>query len=738
MNTSHTIPRPARLAGSRAVLVGVIFFFAAGSAMADDLSGYMDFLYSRAEGRSSDGTGSALEFSSEGLRQQYSLTLQKRLFPSLSLLAGGIVEKSRSTTESDGPDRTSVSTAYRPFFDLTLRNPFVTAGAGYSRQQTTAGSSEGPMTTLIQDRYYTMAGWRQEQLPSLSLRWEQSDVYDRGRVHNDQTSESLSFVTRYEPLTSLLLRYERGVYDTRDHLMGTEVRSEMSSGRVDYGDSWRENRLALYTSYAAARRTTEILSSGTGSLDLQIFAFRGLFAVDDTPMTGALDPAFGLIDGDTVTGTGVTIGLPVTVPGQRNLGLDLGSATTVSILAVWVAWNNTSLPTVIANSFSWDLYQSDDNLNWILVAANVAAIFDPLRNRFELSIPPVTARYVKLVVDPLTLAQAQASPEFAAAADQQIHVTELQAFRRTTPDGPVVSTTRTANVSFRASLLERPLLTYDLTYSGFRSESVTTTRQTSVSNGLSASHRFNPVVAGNARAARLDSSDPQGDTISYVTIAGLSITPLQVLSHTLAYSGRYSYQSDLDTVQHSIYLTNTAAVYRGLDVSASGGASHGRDSTGLKTDSTTYQLGATISPRPDLSLSPSFSATSNELSGNVQEPRVDTTRRGDLSVTYIPVETLYLTGSWGWVTQSGLRHERVQAYNVSWSPFRGGALQLSVLYAEDHRSTDDTVSKLLTSGARWNISRLLYLTVSAAHSRTTSALQESRAATYSTDLRFLF
>jgi hypothetical protein len=738
MNAHLASQCPIRPAGAFAVLAGMVFFFAAGSAMADELSGYMDFLYSRSEGRSGDVGGTSQDFGSEAFRQQYRLTLTKRIFPSLTFLGGGTVEKSRSTTDLGGTDSTLVSTAYRPFFDLTLRSPFVTAGAGYTRQQTTAGATDGPLTTLIQDRYYATAGWQQERLPSLALRWDQRDFYDRGRTSSDQTSESLTFTTRYEPLDNLLLRYERGVYDTRDNILGAETRTQTSSGRVDYSDSWIENRLALFTSYAVSRRKIELVSSETGFLDLQVFAFNGLYAADDTPLTGALDPVVGLIDGDTVAGTGITIGLPVTVPGARNLGLDLGSATTTGILAVWVNWNNDILPTVIANSFTWDVYSSGDNLNWTLVAANVAAVFDPFRSRFELSIPAVTARYVKVVVDPLTLAEAQASPEFAAAADQQIHVTELQAFQRTTPEGPVVSTTKTTNASFRALLLERPQLAYDMNYTGFRSEGPTTTRQTTLSNGLSASHRFHRVVAGTARVARMDSSDPHGDMVSYITHAGLSLTPLPVLSHTIAYSGRYSYEPELETVQHAVYLTNTAAVFRGVDLSASGGASHGRDSTGLKTDSTSYQVGTTIIPRSNLSFNQSYGATSNELYGSVQEPRTDTTRRGDLSVAYTPLETLYLTASWGWVTQSGLRHDRVQSYGANWSPFRGGALQLSVLYSEDHRSTDDSLSKLLTSGARWNISHALFLTATMSRAHTTSALLESRSATFATELRLLF
>lgn len=698
----------------------------------------MDFLYSSMEGRSSSVTDPGQEYTSDTLRQQYNLTLLKRIYPSLTLFAGGIVEKSRSSYEAADTDRTTATTAYRPFVDLTLRSPFVTAGAGYSRQQTTTGATDGPMRTLVQDRYSAVVGWQREQLPSVSVRWEKTQVGDRAREEENQAHEMAGLVAKYEPLPSLQLRYEQTRDDTQNKIDATEVQSRTTTGRADFSESWLDSRIGLFLSYAASRRRTEIVESATGLLDLQLYPFRGLFAVDDTPATGALDAAFTLIDGDTATATGITIGLPVTVPGARNAGLDMGSATTMNLLALWVSWNNTSLPSVIAGSFTWDLYTGDDNLTWTLQASNVAATFDTFRNRFELVIPEVTARYVKLVVNPLTPAQALASPEFAAAADQQIHVTELQVFRRTTPDGPVITRTRSANGSFRAVLLQTPLLTYDLNYGGFISETDTTTRQTTVSNGLSLSYRFSPKVAWDARAARQDSSDPQGTTITYLVTAGTTVTPLPVLTHVLSYSGRASDQPETDSVQHSVFLSNTASLYHGLDVSASGGVSHGRDSTGLRTDSRTFLAGAMIAPRKDLTISPSYSVTVNELSGAGHEPTVEATRRADLSASSTPTETLYLTASWGWITQAGVRHERVKAYNASWSPFRGGALQLSVHYAEDRRSTEDSINRLLTSGARWNISRSLNLTATVSRSRNTSTLQQSRTTTASTELRYLF
>ncbi len=136
----------------------------------------------------------------------------------------------------------------------------------------------------------------------------------------------------------------------------------------------------------------------------QLFPFAGLAGINDTPQLGALGANTTLIDGNTAVSTGINIGQLLSQTGdiqQRNLGLDFGTQATVSTIYVWV---DRPLPSVVANSFSWDIYTSSDNQNWLFAQTVFPSNFGQFDNRFEIYFSAVNARYVKVVTRPLSSA----------------------------------------------------------------------------------------------------------------------------------------------------------------------------------------------------------------------------------------------------------------------------------------------------------------------------------------------
>jgi hypothetical protein len=178
------------------------------------------------------------------------------------------------------------------------------------------------------------------------------------------------------------------------------VKSNFQNFRVAYGNSWLDRRLTFSTDYTVNYRKSETTRSGAGELLEPVVPVAGLSSIDDTPARDPLPPDAALIDGDKLVPAGINLGLPG--PGGdarlRNFGIDLGFATEINTIWVWI---DREIPPAIASAFSWRIYTSDDNLDWVLRQTLPSAPFGPFENRFEVRFTATVSRYVKLVVAPL-------------------------------------------------------------------------------------------------------------------------------------------------------------------------------------------------------------------------------------------------------------------------------------------------------------------------------------------------
>ena len=218
--------------------------------------------------------------------------------------------------------------------------------------------------------------------------------------------------------------------------------------------------------------------------------------VSDTPSQVVLPPNAILIDGNLASGGGVDLGLPS--PGgdarPRNLGLDFFNATEVNTLFVWV---DRELPLDIANSFSWEIYTSEDNRNWTLrqtvSAGSLRAVLQPVRNQLsERDLP------VHQGGDEASLASV-----VGATAFPSIQVTELQALIRRPAqavNGKISQTSHVLNLNARATILRVPSLYYDFSY--FLTKTPPSPSHISLSNGLSMHHQFGRTVNATARVGQ--------------------------------------------------------------------------------------------------------------------------------------------------------------------------------------------------------------------------------------------
>lgn len=720
-----------------------------GVAVADVLSGYLEWDYSHLSSNSRDATGTTTSNKGDSFNQKYNLMLNKSFYPQLSLRAGYLFETDQNWLTMNDVDSHSSITTSLPSGDLFLGNPMLNAAVGYNRRKETDKLSGTPSLDRYNEDYHATFGWRPEGLPAVSLLLTRINTFDGMRTTQNLTNDRATFGLMYSPLKTLDLKYLFDYNDLNDKLERLDVEQLTHNGRVSYSDQFFDERVSLYSTYNLSQQTTNTTASGTGLVDQQITPFAGLFALSDTPAIGALETFPALIDGNLATSAGIDIGtmLPPQLP--RNMGFDFQNPqTTVNRVLVWVnvklpnttSANVTRLPDQIAQQYTWDVYASQDNLTWTKVISTSGLVMDPFENRFEIKFAPITTRYLKVVVSPLdqNAVQALSIPGFLPPFN--VFVTEIQAFNEVPAagvQGRTSTTSQILNMDVKVRLLDTPSLYYDGSFFYTSSSPGGFTKWT-LDNALLADHRFNEVVSASGRVAREDSDEPLGRREAYIYNATLRVTPLKTLTHTLAYSGRTEQFQGKTNDSNSVYLNNTAELYKGVNLNASGGVSFATTETGEKNQTYNFLLGLNVVPRRELSFNVNYSYNKTDLSGGAQGDSTIETQRGDFGVTYRPFTTLYLLASLAVLEQTGKQTNVFQNYGVNWSPFPDGTLQFSFSYAENLQTLNQEKSRLISPSLTWKIAQQTTLDVSFPILKTESLSGSTDSQTLSAILRTSF
>ncbi len=718
-----------------ALLFFFLVLFGAGTAAADTLNGFMEWDYSHMTSTSRDA-GITNRSKGDGFNQKYNLMLNRNFFPLLTLRAGYLWEADQNWLTMNDKDTRSKITTSLPSFDLFMGNQMLNAAVGYKRRkegQTTSGASG---QDLYHEDYHATFGWRPEGLPAASLLVTRTNNFDGLRATQNTTDDRATFGLLYSPLKGLDLRYTFTYDDLLDRLSDLDVKQVTNSGRVNYSGQFFHDRVSLYSNYTVSHRDT----TATNSFEQQITLAQSFSALNDTPLSGALAEAIA----------GIGIGTMPPPQQLRNMGFDFQDPLTkVDRVQVWVAPPNSTnipnnwLPEAVAMLYQWDIYTSTDNLTWVRV--NTLPIsgltLDPSQQWFEINFSPVQTRYLKVVVAPLD----STNPQVIQALQKNylqslsVNVTQIQAFYKV----PAASTSllsHNLNTDVKVRLLDAPSLP-SLYYDGslfFTSSSPSGFTKWTLDNALLADHRFSSIISASGRIAREDSDEPLGHRVSYSYNATMRATPIATLTHTLTYSGRNESFQGKTSGSNALFISNTAELYRGVNLNASGGVSFTTNDNGEKNKAYTLLVGANIVPRRDLTFNINYSYNSSALSGGNQPAAATTTSRGDFGVTYRPFATLYLQASLAVLEQTGRQANLYQNYGVNWSPFADGALQFNFSYAENLQTLNQQKSRQITPGLTWKITGRTILDVSYSLLNTESTTETSDSRTLSAILRTSF
>jgi len=737
-------PLPPFLKGGRGgfyvlcslLILSLLPAWANADGLLEGVSGLLEFNYSFFSTKTTDSTGNTTKTTTNNFDPRVTLTVNTNIFPNLKLDAGIIVEKNISWFKTDGVSSKSDITDLRPYINLTLNTPLYTAGIGYDRRQEIVKTSGSPGITTVVEDYNAILGWRPEGLPIIDLRFTRTNLFDTKREVQDTTTDYGLLSARYT-YKNLDVRYQGTYTDTDDKLNEVDTKDYLHIGRITYSDTFFNNRISFNGYYNVSYEETDTTAAGTrGEVSSQISPFAGLSIVNITanPITLDLNPV--LIDGNTTTSAGLNIGLPPLggdFTSLRQAGLDFLVPTNVNRLFLWVD-RDLSAATNILNFFfaNIQVWTSSDNLNWTQIVHNPIT-FGPFQNRFEINFATVTKRYIKVLTLPLQ--------NFVPGATSfpNIFITELQAFIATPVSqlkGNQLKTTRLTNVlniDSRARILDIPTLFYEFSYFLDTTNPGQTTY--TVSNGLSANQRFSSIFSGSARFAREDGLEGGEKRWAYIYNASLVATPLPTLRSNLISSGRIEEIGGKPNDNNSVFLQNTATLYKGIDVNLGGGINFATLETHQNQRNTILNFGATVVPYSTTTITLLYSDTATNQSGGGLPSSSNSTRRGDLSVAFRPFETVYIFTLWEILAQKGQKLQTLQNYGLSWNPFPNGALQFNFSYNEMIISENNQKNRLITPSVRWYITRRSYLDLSYQYIQTSSKSEKTISNGFSANLK---
>ena len=671
-------------------------------------------------------TGEKTKSNFDSFDQIYNVDLSKTIYPYLTFAAGTFAEFFNSTSKTAGTKTDLEERLLIPFVQLNLNNPLYQAGIQYRRTQRNEQTPVGPNVETVRDEIVTTFGWQPSELPSLDLRYSHFHSYDHPKTL-DEIQKLFYLETEYTAWEDLSFNYSYTRSDIDNRLRNFTTLEQNHFGRVAYANDFLDRLLTLNTSYRIEYNTQKLSSGASSEVALQ--RVQGLFSFDNTPQDGpALQPNAALIDGNVTTSAGINLGLNGDQTTLANIGLDFGLASNVEQIRLWVDRN---LSDAVANSFSWSVYVSPDNLNsstWTLVATVSPASFGPFENRFEINFPRVNTRFIKVVTAAL-------SPLVPGSNNfPDIFVTEMQAFITVSSDeqNKTTNTDQFFELGLRARASEKTLVGYNFNYT--RRESDPSNDKTSqLTNDLFINHAFDKIFSTSARISRIDSSQNNDDTVTHTYSALLRGDYLPTFQQILTFSGTNEKEEDDSSDTFSVVLRNNATLYRGWSAFVDSGFNWNRPMASDTVEkSFLARAGTNIEPNRKLTINLNY-----QLRKGV-EPDKNTDADFNAEAFFIPFRTLSINARLTVTEREDARTRTLQNYVVNWSPFPDGTLQFFFTYTETLRSEENARERVIAPGFNWTIGRHIFLEMTYNIITDESDTQKTEANTFASNLRINF
>jgi hypothetical protein len=219
----------------------------------------------------------------------------------------------------------------------------------------------------------------------------------------------------------------------------------------------------------------------------------------------------------------------------------------------------------------------------------------------------------------------------------------------------------------------------------------------------------------------------------------LAATPLPTLGGTMNYSIRQDKTDAITKLSQGLTMSSTAELYRGVNLGLTIGGGMSSDSNGKKQQSLSTNLGVNLLPHRTMSINIGATDSENWASGGDTDSdnRSSYNRSIDATITYNPLQAVYLFGTFNMIIQSKQKIQTAQSIGGSWAPFRDGALQLNVSYRETIQA-DGTKETSFSNSIHLTIRPGMALDISYLISTSSGIMQNNKNQSLSSSLRANF
>jgi len=247
--------------------------------------------------------------------------------------------------------------------------------------------------------------------------WFEDDLHPKAQ-DTDSTNTGGSLSWDGLPVTGF---YSFNWLEDNNHVVGSRYRSYNHLGRLAAsGAFWRDKGYVSVTeqySFTKNENRVKTDASGTALVKVALNAYSATADPADA-VTPAANPA--LTNGDT-TDTAVSVNDPAD-PDRLMIAVR-PNYQRVDTVYLYTA---DALSAADSSQFTWDLYYSDNNLDWTLAQAGVTTSYSATDRRFEIDVSGHTYAFLRLVAadDP---------------AGRQVDFSEIVAYRAESATGATVT-----------------------------------------------------------------------------------------------------------------------------------------------------------------------------------------------------------------------------------------------------------------------------------------------------------
>lgn len=593
-----------------------------------------------------------------------------------------------------------------PILGIRWTNPFhnLTADIRLTEEER---KQEGSETNIVNKENFLVRYFLTPvDLPTLSLQYERRTNEDR--VNIDTVNDEYKLGLAYEYSWAKMgydFRFEK-FEDLEKQIVD---RTHEDIARFDFAPTFWKDRIQLSGNYFF-RKNRESHTIGRPFIgDVTLRGRDGLFAAataDEINVTLRSEPT--LVDGDLVTGTSINIGANGGEEDQQ-IGIDVGRPQKVDTLFIYT---DVSLDISTASAFSWDVYRSDNNVQWTLIESNAGFIYDTTFLRFEISFIETTSRYFKVIVTSI--------PSFGDA----IFVTEIEAVASEEQIEEGTSRFNELINSVSTILTYRPSDNFYVSYDIFVQEIDTdekeetgeklTREEIDFNQGFTLflkPHRF---FSNTLRFMHTEDKDTllvdrTTDFYSYL----LNTYFLDTLDISFTASHLEEQEEEEDSLEIDTLMAQAAAeLYKDLTASVSFSNTDEEDfQTGIKTQLKTFNSSIFARPREHWEMIFDGLVQWTKTEGGDVESVSDRQINLDLEVIYRPSPLLLISVRPIYIEKAegrGISH----VYKIDWTPFPAGGLRFEVNYKMDRRMPEREQTESILARARWSMNRYTFFEVS--------------------------